>query len=310
MTVRRHRLRLGRTRHAGRVVPPSRLAIAAAGDRRSTPGPAREPSGSTATRARRRGALKVVTTTTVFADIVQNLGGSRVAVELDHPAGRRARGLRAQARRRPDACRRPADRLQRRRARRLPRSAPRVGHAAADAARWCSATASRPITVDGEANPHFWLDPTLVKQHYLPAIAAKLTELDPAGAATFDANAAAYGAQLDALDAELKAKVEHDPGRRPQARHVPRRVPVLRAALRVRARRGHPRERRPGAAPRPISPRSSRRSRRPASRRSSARRSSARSWPQTLADEAGISTSSRPSTTTPSAPRRPTRTSA
>src|SRR5207244_8053651 len=63
------------------------------------------------------------------------------------------------------------------------------------------------ITVDGEPNPHFWLDPTLVKQYYLPAIASKLTELDPDGKATYDANVASYGAQLDALDAELKASI-------------------------------------------------------------------------------------------------------
>jgi zinc/manganese transport system substrate-binding protein/manganese/iron transport system substrate-binding protein len=65
--------------------------------------------------------------------------------------------------------------------------------------------------VDGEENPHFWLDPTLVKQYYVPKIAAKLAEIDPAGKATYDANAAAYAAQLDALDAELKAKVETIP---------------------------------------------------------------------------------------------------
>ena len=29
------------------------------------------------------------------------------------------------------------------------------------------------MTVDGQTNPHFWLDPTLVKQYYLPAIAAR-----------------------------------------------------------------------------------------------------------------------------------------
>src|SRR5205823_10900192 len=63
------------------------------------------------------------------------------------------------------------------------------------------------IAVDGEPNPHFWLDPSLVRQHYLPAIAAKLAELDPAGKATFDANVASYGAQLDALDAELKTEI-------------------------------------------------------------------------------------------------------
>jgi len=65
--------------------------------------------------------------------------------------------------------------------------------------------------VDGQDNPHFWLDPTLVKQYYLPAIAAALAKVDPAGKATYDANVASYGAQLDTLDAELKAQVDTIP---------------------------------------------------------------------------------------------------
>ena len=61
--------------------------------------------------------------------------------------------------------------------------------------------------MEGEANPHFWLDPSLVKQYYVPKIAAKLSDIDPAGKATYDANAAAYSSTLDSLDAELKAKI-------------------------------------------------------------------------------------------------------
>ena len=45
----------------------------------------------------------------------------------------------------------------------------------------------------------------------MPAIAAKLAALDPAGAATFSANAKAYSARLDSLDAELSAKVAQIP---------------------------------------------------------------------------------------------------
>ena len=67
------------------------------------------------------------------------------------------------------------------------------------------------IDVDGEPNPHFWLDPSLVASHYVPAIAAALTKLDPAGAPTYAANAAAYTTQLEALDAANKAKVETIP---------------------------------------------------------------------------------------------------
>ena len=67
------------------------------------------------------------------------------------------------------------------------------------------------IDVDGEPNPHFWLDPSLVASHYVPAIAAALTKLDPAGAATYTANAAAYATELEALDAANKAKLDTIP---------------------------------------------------------------------------------------------------
>ena len=51
-------------------------------------------------------------------------------------------------------------------------------------------------------DPHFWLDPTKVIAG-IPAIAVHLSDIDPDGAATYDANAAAYTAELETLDAEL-----------------------------------------------------------------------------------------------------------
>jgi ABC-type Zn uptake system ZnuABC Zn-binding protein ZnuA len=47
-----------------------------------------------------------------------------------------------------------------------------------------------------------------VKSGYLPTIVTALSALAPADAPTFQANAATYGTQLDALDAELKANVD------------------------------------------------------------------------------------------------------
>ena len=55
-----------------------------------------------------------------------------------------------------------------------------------------------------DVDPHFWLDPTLLRTA-VDAIEAELATLSPAGAATFAANAAAYDAELTALDAELTA---------------------------------------------------------------------------------------------------------
>ena len=57
---------------------------------------------------------------------------------------------------------------------------------------------------DEAIDPHFWLDPTrLASVGY--ALAERLTELDPDGAATYEENAAALRADLEALDGEMEA---------------------------------------------------------------------------------------------------------
>jgi zinc transport system substrate-binding protein len=56
--------------------------------------------------------------------------------------------------------------------------------------------------IDGD--PHFWLDPILVMA-VVDAIRDALTDLDPAGAAAYSANAASFRAELEALDAEYRA---------------------------------------------------------------------------------------------------------
>jgi zinc/manganese transport system substrate-binding protein/manganese/iron transport system substrate-binding protein len=176
-------------------------------------GQAGTPTGSTSGGATAAapgpGALRVVTTTTVFADIVQNVGGSRVAATSIVPPGVGPEDYEPK----PDDAKKLTnaalivsngvgldnflDRL--------------LSSVGGHAPRLILGDGIPPLTVDGEANPHFWLDPMLVKQYYLPAIAGKLSELDPAGQATYDANVTAYGQQLDALDAELKASIEQIP---------------------------------------------------------------------------------------------------
>jgi zinc/manganese transport system substrate-binding protein/manganese/iron transport system substrate-binding protein len=183
------------------------LAIAACQASTTTPGPAQS-SGSAGTPA--PDALKVVTTTTVFADIVQNVGGGRVAASSIIPPGVGPEDYEPK----PDDARKLSD------AQLIVSNG--VGLDDFLQKLLASGTGGQTphlvlgegipvMTVDGEQNPHFWLDPTLVKQYYLPAIASKLAQLDPPGKATFDANAAAYGAQLDALDAALKVQVETIP---------------------------------------------------------------------------------------------------
>ncbi len=51
----------------------------------------------------------------------------------------------------------------------------------------------------GDLDPHFWLDPTLLAP-VAQAVAAQLGELDPDGAAEFEANAAALASRLGDLD--------------------------------------------------------------------------------------------------------------
>jgi zinc transport system substrate-binding protein len=60
----------------------------------------------------------------------------------------------------------------------------------------------------GDLDPHFWLDPTLMRAA-ADAIEAELAALSPADAATFAANAAAYGAELTALDAEFESGLDN-----------------------------------------------------------------------------------------------------
>jgi ABC-type Zn uptake system ZnuABC Zn-binding protein ZnuA len=151
-------------------------------------------------------AIRVVTTTTVFADIVSAVGGSRTSVRSIIPPGVGPEDYEAK----PDDARSLADAqlivsngvglddfLNRLLASGSGGTTPRL----------VLGDGLPTIDVDGEPNPHFWLDPTIVKTGYLPKIVESLAAIVPADRSTFEANAAAYGAQLDALDAELKAQV-------------------------------------------------------------------------------------------------------
>ena len=57
-----------------------------------------------------------------------------------------------------------------------------------------------------ETDPHFWLDPVLVKT-YAANIRDAFTTTDPDGAAAYRANAAAYSKRLDELDAWIQSQV-------------------------------------------------------------------------------------------------------
>lgn len=67
-----------------------------------------------------------------------------------------------------------------------------------------------PHDADNPRDPHYWLDPTKTIR-YVENIRAALVQADPAGAATYRANADAYIAKLNALDREIQTLVDEIP---------------------------------------------------------------------------------------------------
>lgn len=156
------------------------------------------------------GVLRAVATTTVLGDIVRNVGGDRMTIASIIPAGAGPEDYEPK----PDDARRLAgadlivsnglglddflDRL--------------VAAAGAESAQRLVLGDGVPtISVNGLKNPHVWLDPSLVVGYYLPAIAASLSAIDPAGAATYAANRAAYTTKVEAMDAANIAKIKTIP---------------------------------------------------------------------------------------------------
>lgn len=155
-------------------------------------------------------ALTVVTTTSIFADIVDNLGGDRVLAESIIPPGVGPENYEPQ----------PDDAILLSKANLIVSNGVGLDNWLDDLLQSAGGETTPKlvlgdgiptIDVDGVPNPHFWLDPTLVKEYYVPKIEDSLTSLDPGGSATYQANADAYSLQLDTLDTELKAMVEQVP---------------------------------------------------------------------------------------------------
>jgi zinc transport system substrate-binding protein len=65
----------------------------------------------------------------------------------------------------------------------------------------------------GASDPHLWTSPPLVKQ-MVPRIRDALSGLDPANAALYAANAAAFADELDALDRDIRARLAGAAGSR------------------------------------------------------------------------------------------------
>ncbi len=189
-------VRFGLTRSTVALAVAATLLVTACGSAASSP------SGGA--------MVKVVATTTVFADIIRNVAGDRATVISIIPAGAGPEDYEPK----PDDARKLAnadlivsngvgldDFLD-----------PLIDAAGEGAAaRLVLGEGIPTIMVDGEPNPHFWLDPNLVATHFVPAISAALAKVDPSGATVFATNASAYVAKIEAMDAANKVKIDTIP---------------------------------------------------------------------------------------------------
>lgn len=157
--------------------------------------------------------IKVVTTMSVLADMIKNVGGQRVQVENIIPLGAGPEDYQ------------PA-----------PQDAQKIAEASIvfyngfGLEEWLDplfASAGKPdqprieltegltpLVVGGEeysqGNPHFWMS-AAHGVTYVENIRKGLAALDPAGEATYTANAKAYSQQLQALNEELKEQAQQIP---------------------------------------------------------------------------------------------------
>lgn len=164
-------------------------------------------SGQTGTPAP-GGRLDVVTTTTVFADLVSQVGGDRVSVHPLVPKGGDVHTF--------DPT--PSDIVLVTKAAILFRNGlglddwlakvvQDAGGGATDVALGENLPGATYIKgASGQTNPHLWMN-VAYAELYVDRIQAALTAADPAGAATFAARASAYKATLAALDSDIKAKL-------------------------------------------------------------------------------------------------------
>jgi ABC-type Zn uptake system ZnuABC Zn-binding protein ZnuA len=161
-------------------------------------------AGSSAT----AGRLEVVTTTTVFADLVSQVGGDKVDVHSLVPKGGdvhtfdptptdvrgvSAAGLLVRNGLGLDDW--------------LTKLVSDAGSNAAVVTLGEGLSGVQYITAaSGQTNPHVWMNVAYAAK-YVDRIAAALAAADPADAASFNANATAYTAKLAALDSDIKARL-------------------------------------------------------------------------------------------------------
>ena len=202
---------LDRPRRGRRSGPPVSIVLALAGALGLAACGSGSSAGSTdAGSGAPAGALPVVTTTTVFADIVRNVGGDLVDVTSLVPRGGDVHTFEP----------RPADIQAVSTAKLLVMNGlgldDWLGKTIDNAS--VSGTPLIKLAVDlpgvdllpgedpGTQNPHLWMN-VRYGELYVDRIAQALTSVDAAHAAQYDRQAAAYKTRLDALDASVRARI-------------------------------------------------------------------------------------------------------
>jgi ABC-type Zn uptake system ZnuABC Zn-binding protein ZnuA len=156
------------------------------------------------------GQVNVVTTTTVFADMIRQVGGPNILVTSLVPKGGDVHTFEP----------RPADVQTVAGAQVIVMNGlglddwleKTVTNAAAPGTPLVKLGVDLPGVVllpgeePGTQNPHLFMDVTYAKV-YVDRIAAALKQVDPTDAAGFDTRAAAYRARLDALDASIRTRI-------------------------------------------------------------------------------------------------------
>jgi zinc/manganese transport system substrate-binding protein/manganese/iron transport system substrate-binding protein len=157
------------------------------------------------------GALRVVATTTVLADLVANVGGSRISVTSLVPKGGEVHTF--------DPS--PGDVADLSDADLVVMNGLGLDDWLVDLVEGSGSTAEvlrlgedlpgvEYIDEGGAVNPHLWLDISFARR-YVDRIAETLADVDPDGADDHRAAAAAYAAELDALDAAIRERMDAIP---------------------------------------------------------------------------------------------------
>ena len=156
--------------------------------------------------------FKVITTFTIIADIAQNVAGDAAVVESITKAGAEIHDYQPTPR---DIVRAQDADLVLWNGMNLERWFEKFFENIKDVPGVVVSEGVEPMGINegpytGKPNPHAWMSPANALI-YVENIRKALSENDPANAATYDANAAAYAAEINALDAPLRQRLSSIP---------------------------------------------------------------------------------------------------